>query len=70
MRSAISKIRTSFEYRWAQSKLQRLPEMADELVQRKVALIVVNNASRPDGPERILHNPGADPARTGLVARG
>ena len=63
----------AIEYRWAQSQLQRLPEMADELVQRKVAVIVVNNAAARAAQNAsstipIVFVSGADPVRTGLVA--
>jgi putative tryptophan/tyrosine transport system substrate-binding protein len=61
------------EYRWAQSQLQRLPEMAAELVRRQVAVIVVNNASaravqNASSTTPIVFVSGADPVRTGLVA--
>jgi ABC-type uncharacterized transport system substrate-binding protein len=63
----------AIEYRWAQSQLQRLPEMAAELVRRQVAVIVVNNASARAAQHASLTTPivfvsGADPVRTGLVA--
>ena len=35
------------EYRWAGNRYDRFPELASELVQRKVALIVVSGGSAP-----------------------
>ena len=63
----------AIEYRWAQSQLQRLPEMAAELLRRQVAVIVVNNASaraaqNASSTTPIVFVSGADPVRTGLVA--
>src|SRR5262249_41828605 len=63
----------AIEYRWAQGQLNRLPNLAADLVHRQVAAIVVNNAAAraarvATSVTPIVFVSGADPVRTGLVS--
>src|SRR5262245_37974537 len=66
----------AIEYRWAQGQLNRLPDLAADLVRRQVAVIVVNNAAaqaaraarRATSVIPMVFVSGADPVRTGLVS--
>jgi putative ABC transport system substrate-binding protein len=66
----------AIEYRWAQGQLNRLPDLAADLVRRQVAVIVVNNAAaRAARAARgatsvipMVFVSGSDPVRTGLVS--
>ena len=63
----------AIEYRWAQGQLNRLPDLAADLVRRQVAVIVVNNAASraargATSVTPIVFVSGADPVRTGLVS--
>jgi putative ABC transport system substrate-binding protein len=62
------------EYRWAEGRSERLPELAADLVQRNVAVIVAvgGNASnlaakRATGAIPIVFNSGSDPIQLGMV---
>src|SRR5262245_53004756 len=62
------------EYRWAEDHLERLPALADDLVCRQVAAIVVTTtpaalaAKAATKSISIVFSTGADPVETGLVA--
>jgi len=64
----------SIEYRWAEDRLERLPALADDLVRRQVAAIVVTTtpavlaAKAATKSISIAVSTGADPVETGLVA--
>jgi putative ABC transport system substrate-binding protein len=65
-----------FEYRWANDQAERLPRLATELVELRVAAIVTTGGN---GPVRaamaatsivpIVFATGADPVQTGLVTK-
>jgi len=64
----------AIEYRWGGNQMERLPELAAELVRRSVALIITTGgpssalsakAATPTIP--IVFNIGDDPVRVGLV---
>ena len=63
------------EYRWAEGDYNRLPALAQELVDRKVLLIIAAGGSDPGRAAKaitstipIVFITAADPVRTGLVA--
>jgi putative tryptophan/tyrosine transport system substrate-binding protein len=63
----------AMEYRWAEGQEDRLPELAADLVRRRVAIIVGHStaaqaAKAASSTTPIIFVVGNDPVRTGLVA--
>jgi putative ABC transport system substrate-binding protein len=56
----------TIEYRWAEGQYERLPAMAADLVQRKIAVIVASGANPSTIP--IVFTGADDPVKNGLVA--
>ena len=64
----------NIEYRYADGKLERLPELAEELVRLKVDILVANNATVAQAAKKsgatipIVMAVSGDPLGSGLVA--
>jgi putative tryptophan/tyrosine transport system substrate-binding protein len=63
----------AIEYRWANGDVDRLPELANDLVRRQAAVIVGHNiavqaAKTATSTTPIIFVIGTDPVRTGLVS--
>jgi len=61
------------EYRWAEGRYDRIPDMVDDLVRRKVAVLAPNTPAaratkRAAGNIPVVFFTGEDPVATGLVA--
>ena len=63
----------AIEYRWAEGHYDRIPDMVDDLVRRRVAVLAPNtpaahSAKRAAGNIPIVFFTGEDPVASGLVA--
>ena len=64
----------AIEYRWAEGRLERLPALADELVRRRVALIVGSASAAAIAAKSVTSTvpivfvTAIDPVKVGLVA--
>lgn len=65
----------AIEYRWAENRYERLPEMANELVRRHVTVLVASGGDRAALAAQaastsipIIFSAGGDPVANGLVA--
>src|SRR5246127_5134512 len=63
----------AIEYRWAEGHYDRIPDMVDDLVRRRVAVLAPNTpaaqaAKRAAGNIPVVFFTGEDPVASGLVA--
>src|SRR5215472_11810698 len=63
----------AIEYRWAEGHYDRIPDMVDDLVRRRVAVLAPNTpaaraAKRAAGNIPVIFFTGDDPVASGLVA--
>jgi putative tryptophan/tyrosine transport system substrate-binding protein len=63
----------TIEYRWAEGQYDRIPDMVDDLVRRRVAVLAPNTpaahaAKRAAGNIPVVFYTGEDPVASGLVA--
>jgi len=66
-------VNVAIEYRWAEGHYDRIPDMVDDLVRRRVAVLAPNTqaaraAKRAAGKIPVVFFTGEDPVASGLVA--
>src|SRR5262249_56797412 len=66
-------VNVAIEYRWAEGHYDRIPDMVDDLVRRRVAVLAPNTpaaraAKRAAGKIPVVFFTGDDPVASGLVA--
>ena len=66
-------VNVAIEYRWAEGHYDRIPDMVDDLVRRRVAVLAPNTAAaraakRAAGKIPVVFFTGEDPVASGLVA--
>src|SRR6516164_5587532 len=57
----------AIEYRWADNRYDRLPDLANDLIRNRVAIIITSTAPALDTTIPIVFGTSLDPVQSGLV---